>query len=441
MANCEPPVVKSKQSPATCSVDPRHQEEPSQQAAQEPETAGTPEQPTYAWMVVQKTLGVYIAKPYSLAGCSRSVGRLRIVALFVLVAVGIAGTAFFRQPEPFHLARIWATGGFLGSIALLLWGVGLFLFGFVRSLMVWPAGILLVALWTGGRFALEWAWARSPLLFAALALFLFAVLIGALRYLIKILLVSFSATFWQYERDGILRAADLPLGELPTVKGYTTFLSSEMQIPFAVQEEEPASEIGGLLRDCICFCARRRLIFCGYVLDTRGKRLTLFFYADDAERARRAVMRFVSKQGLTAEVTLHKDPDWQRFRADVYPNEMEYQQIHNRYLYDNMEAGGFDFSQTVPQIFTFYFSESKDARAFAKQSVSLGYDDARYFDREQQMHELGDDPAFSHAVCAQLTGRVGLARMNCNTDRAMELAQQFHGQFYEWEIGRLSPEA
>lgn len=405
-------------------------------AAQPPETQP---RPTYTQMVIHKTLGVYFARPYSLAACSERMRRLRSLALILLAALGVAGLVMCGGAGLLPVSGLWAMRGVWGGVVLVLWGVGIFLFGFLRALLVWPAAAVCAALYTGARFALLWAWGRSPVLFVALAAFLLAVLAGAVFRLAKWFVMMSSVTFWQYERDGILRAADLPLGEMPPVAGYAAFLRGEVHVPFDA-EHEPAEDVDILLEDCVFFCRRKRLVFCGYALDARQERLTLYLYAREVRRSRRAFKRFLKHSGLPALVICSTDADWRHFREEVYPDDTEYQQIHNRFLYDNMEADGFDFSQAVPQVYTFYFSRREDACAFAEQAVPLGYEGSRYYDREKEANEEGDGPAFAHAVCVQMTGRVGLARMDCNTGRAVELAGQFHGRFYEWEVGVLEPE-
>ncbi|ADU25942.1 ribonuclease E inhibitor RraB [Ethanoligenens harbinense] len=428
MADHQPFIVQTGQSHAVRDGCSARMDEAGAQAAE------TQPRPTYTQMVIHKTLGVYFARPYSLAACSELVRRLRSLAFILLAAAGIAGLVLGAGAPAFSV--VWVACG----IALVLWGIGVFLFGFARSLLMWPAAVGCAALYTGVRFALSWAWGLSPVLFAALAAFLLAVLAGVIFRLAKRFVIASSVTFWQYERDGILCAADLPLGEMPPVAGYTVFLRGEVPVSFDA-EQEPAEEVDILLEDCVFFCRRKRLVFCGYALDARQKRLTLYLYARGVRQSRRAFKRFLKRRGLEASVTCSTDADWQRFHEEVYPDDTEYQQIHNRFLYDNMEADGFDFSQAVPQVYTFYFARREDARAFAEQAVPLGYEGSRYYDREREASVDGDGPAFAHAVCVQLTGRVGLARMDCNTGRAVELARQFHGRFYEWEVGVLEPDA
>lgn len=432
MAN-RPSMVKPKQSDDANQTNLK--DDLFAQTQNERENGRQREHPTYAQMAVHKTLSVYFAKPYSLASCSEGTGRLRFWLLLLLAAAGVAGLALFSHAgaEPVS----WAARGALCSLVCLLWGAGIFLFGFARASLIWPVGTALALLWAGGRWALAWAWGRSPVLFAALGVFLFALACGVIRQLIKRLVLSFTATFWQYERNGILRAADLPLEELPPIEGYRFFLRGEVHVPLHA-EDEPATAVSGILRDFLIECVYRRLIFCGYALDAHHQQLTFYFYADDAKRAKRAFTRFMRRQGRMAVISYQTDPGWQQFRTEVYPNETEYQRIHNRYLQENMEADGFDFSQEVPQVYIFYFSSEEDARAFAEQSNSLGYEKIQYFDCKQDAGGTGS-PVFSHVAYAQLTGRVGLARMDCNTDRAVEQAKQFHGRFYEWEVGEVAP--
>lgn len=406
-----------------------------QLAEDEPQTESV-KHPTYGQMCVQKTLGVYFAKPYSLAACSAGMMKLRLGLLFLLVTAGIVGLVSFGHAGALSVSPVWGMCGFLCSVGCLLWGMGTFLFGFARASLIWPIGTALYLLWTGAHLALLWAWGRSPALFAALGAFLLALAVGAVGQMVKRLVLSFAATFWQYERGGVLHGADLPLGELPPVKGYPFFLCGAVHAPVA-DEEEPATAINGILHDYLYDCVRRRLILCGYALDAHDQQLTFYLYADDVKRAKRAFTRFMRKRGHPAVVHYQSDAEWRQFHAEVYPNETEYQQIHNRFLYDNMEKDGFDFLQAVPQVYTFYFSREEDARIFAEQGGSLGYEYARYVDRTQGVRAMGDDPAYAYVVYTQLTGRVGLARMDCNTDRAVELAEQFHGRFHEWEIGRL----
>lgn len=389
--------------------------------------------PTYTEMAVQKALGVYFARPYSLAVCPDGPRLLRSVLLAVLAAAGVAGL-FFKQGA-FHLPYGGNVSAPVFSTVVLIWGVGIFLFGFVRALWVWPVSAALFALWESLHNLLAGAWGRSPALFAALLVFLFALLAGAIRWLSKRFVVSVGATFWQFERDGVLCAADLPLGELPPVEGWAYFLHCD--VPMAVENN---SDITALLKESVFFFALHRIIFCGYRLDAPGRRLTLYLYADNVERAKRVLSRLLRRQRLPgASVESEKDPGWERFRADVYPDEKEYQQIHNRSLYEEMEAEGFDFSQTVSQVFAFCFEESEDARAFAGEAVSLGYDKARCVDR-QEPGGMEEAPAFAHEVFAQLSGHAGLARMDWNTGRAVDQAHRFHGHFCEWEIGQLDPE-
>lgn len=386
--------------------------------------------PSYCQMMFRKILGMYVAKPYSLASCSPVLGKLRFLIFLFLEAAGIAGMLFFGLDSSFPAA--FTMRAMTCSFAVLLWGVGIFLFGFLRATVIWPVGIALSTLLSFIRVALQWAYERSPVLLVALGLFLLAVLIGTARFLLKRLVLSFTETFWQYEREGVKRGADLPLGDLPPVRGYTSLLCGQVAVPAG-----SGRAIRVMLRDYLVNCLWNRLIFCGYEWNSFRGELRLYTYAENAARAKRAFCRFMRRQGTAAVMTCRDDADWEHFRSDIYPNEVEYQQIHNQYLYDRMESAGFDFLQDVPQVYTFYFSEKEDARAFAEQGNVFGYEETRYVERVREVREMGDNLLFSYEVYAQLTGRVGLARMDCNTGRAIEQARRFNGRFYDWEVGYL----
>lgn len=435
MTNHEPSVINTKHTDDKQQRDVVREGDAFTVPTEDESKAKSVQRPTYGQMCIQKTLGVYFSKPYSLAVCSAGMGRLRVGLLLLLVSAGIAGLVLLSAGL-LPVSPSWDVYGRLCSVGCLLWGVSVFLLGFARASLIWPIGAALYLLVTGVRFALLWAWGRSPVLFAALSAFLLALVVGAIRQLAKRLVLSFAATLWQYERDGSLYGVDLPLGELPPVAGYSFFLCGAVHIPLK-NGKEPAPAVNGIVHDYLYDCVCHRLILCGYALDTSDEQLTFYLYADDVKRAKRAFTRFMRKQGCPAVISYQPDTEWQQFRAEVYPNEMEYQQIHNRFLHENMEKGGFDFLQEVPQVYTFHFPNKEDACSFAKQGRLLGYERIRYVDQLQNMPVMGGGLADIYAVYAQMTGRVGLERMDCNTDRAVELAKQFHGRFYEWEVGRL----
>ncbi len=388
-----------------------------------------PEKVTWGQMLVSKALGVYFSRPYSLTLCTETARVLRGVFFTVLAAAGVS--SLFAGAG----RVVWLP--FAGTISMIFFGavllagsVALLLFGLARSLFVLPVAALVLFLWKAVTGLLSAAWGRSFALFLELTALAAFLLFWLLRSLFKRLIIGMSATFWQFERGGLVRAVDLPLGELPAVKGRPIFLRCRFSLG------DPG-RLNVFLRECVFTMILHRIVFCGYALDPEEGGLTLYLYADREGRAARVLSKLLARRHLPeARVEAVPDPSWHRFREEVYPDEQEYQRIHNRVLYEDMEADRFDFAKEVPQIFAFSFEKEEDARAFAEKAAGLGYEDARYVERETG--KQGSLPAY--AVFAQLTGRAGLARLNFNTDRAVEQAASFHGHFYEWTLGRLDGE-
>lgn len=409
-------------------------------AAPEEELGGRAPLPrtTYAQMVVQKAAGIYFSKPYSISACSDGVRRLRIFTFLALAALGVPALLLVAGGRLLSMVSGWWAGtAVLASVAVITCGAGVFLFGFLRGLLVWPAFAAGYAAARGLGRLFDWAWALSPALFAALAAFLLCVAAGLLWRLFKTLVVHFGATFWQFERADALCAADLPLEELAPIAGFERFVRFEAELPGGLPAQ-PEGAVASFLADFLFFARLHRLVFCGYRLDGHAGRLTLYLYAEGEDKARRALDVFLRRrEQLQTQFESEDDPDWKHFYGEIYPGEEEYQRIHNRYVYEMMEDDGFDFTQAVPQVYYFYFERKEDARTFERQARRLGFDRARYVESEPGPPRFGGASLPAYAVYAQLTSRLGLARMDVNTGRAVALAHEYHGRFDDWEIGEL----
>lgn len=408
-------------------------------AAARQRTAETPAQrSTYAQMMVQKVAGIYLSKPYAVAACSEGMRRLRVLAMLGLGALGLALLLLLACGRLLRLVSACLEGTvLLAAVAAVVWGACIFLFGFARAALVWPCAAAGYLAARGVMLLLAWAGAVSPVFCAVLAAGMVFAAAGLLLRLFRLLVVHFSTTFWQFERGGALCAADLPLEDVAPLEGFDCFTTLEARLPERLSSED-SGRVFGFLQDFLVFSRLRRLVFCGWRLDAPARRVTLYYYAESEARAHRLLRAFLRRrERMETTVVCARDVEWSRFFTEVYPAEEEYQHIHNRFFYDMMERDGFDFGQAMPQLYYFYFEQEKDARAFARDAREEGFERVRYLGGETMPRRFGTVEKGAVALCAQMTGRLGLARMDLNTAHAVALARRYNGHFGDWELGEL----
>jgi uncharacterized protein (TIGR01619 family) len=175
---------------------------------------------------------------------------------------------------------------------------------------------------------------------------------------------------------------------------------------------------------------------------TSAGRRDFYAYADSglvAESLMSSVMAAFSEYEF--ETGFQPDPEWQLYRAFLYPAKPSLQLIKNRRVLDVLQQQGDDLTQPRPVRHFVYFNNSEQAAAFAQAAGEAQFDvvsdDPGRAEGEKQNPE-----AERFGVIAERVDSVDFASISNVVLELLELANSHQGDYDGWETQvQVSPDA
>ena len=179
------------------------------------------------------------------------------------------------------------------------------------------------------------------------------------------------------------------------------------------------------LEDAIDDAVRGR---CGAVYVGRitgSGRREFYFYGPNEDEYESAVNAVMSRYpSYEYEWGTHRDPEWKQYLELLYPTSVDFLQIKNRHVIDELMKHGDTLEKTRNVSHWAYF-RAPDARSvFADRAEGLGYKV-----REYEVEE-GDQP---YAVVLNREDHVDWNSINNITLELFRLAEEFSGWYDGWE--------
>jgi|GEM_PF-6298236 len=394
---------------------------------------------TYEQVMAHKKLILRAHKPYAFENLIPRQLKWRLIVSGGLSALGFLALAVVSDMED-SAPTIWTSPLFWTvaiSLFSILWALVLFIYGFLRSLLV--PGLFI----TGGMVYLFYAYLiqireSSPFTFTIILL----LLAGTVSYTIFLLIRYFrrhsGSFFAHYEKNNALCGIDLSLHDMLPIADYTRLYAVSLS-------QRPESDVRSRLRQAVAtdrlnkqlnrFCRQKRMIYAGFYYGRSAGKMEFFIYGSEKKDCRRQLQALLHNAGAqSVDLQVSDEADWNTYRYELYPDENTLFRIINIQVYERLEERHFDFSQPLPLTYVLRFGEKEDALTCLPAAETVGYEEAVYQDSEQEDPALQSAHMNEHFVVLRLTSLMGLERLHLNSQKAIELAAQFHGQLLNWHV-------
>ncbi len=401
------------------------------------EDAAAPSPPgvSYEDYIQQRARADYTDQPHALQNARPLLRTLRLVAGSLLGSVGLLGLLIGSNLE--DSAATWADSPVFwlvaGSFVLIVSGVVIVLWGFLRALLVPTAGAVLVAsAWVLHRTLQQST--VTPIEIAAPILAIAALVLAIVLQLGKTIHRRRRAFFTLFDRDGATLGTDLLLADVFPIQGYPWWVDVSIHL----EESDNPAFLDTLNARVRSFCARRRFVLAGMALEPSGRAFRLFFYVRE-EQQLEAIRRFLDRHLHNAvQASIQRDETWGRYADTLRPNRVERIRIRNRAIVEMLETRGFDFASAVPVVFGLRVAGAERAVALADHAVRDGQDRALHLGSDGNPWKEGDPTDGTHYVLVQRSTRLALEALNAACLDLDRLAGEYGGEMESLTPGEIS---
>lgn len=379
-----------------------------------------------------KALARSFQDPRSIHELSRPARILRMAAgiLTALTGIGciVAGGILTDSPNPeLILLSPWLVGAGFG---LLITAFVLLDQGFRQGGLVFFGFFLFIGLCYGAYLILNSALRTSFPLFLLLSL-LFAVFLTAAFLLARRYFSRRSATFIDFEQDGILHWVDLYLKDTSPILNYDCLCRMTGK---AISDETALDEFH---QELLLFAQPRQIILAGSLQNKAEDHLVTYLYCS-RDRQVRALDRWAAKKSRDAiSIEIVRDESWQFFQ-ELLPSEKTMIRLNNEWIVADLADQDLDLRQPQPMIFTAAFRRMDQAQAFLEMIRTHPDAQAVYEDYSQVVLDEELDEIYSHLVHVMKRFRISQAWLDIETLKFLEMTQSFGGSFENIALGELS---
>lgn len=397
--------------------------------------APSPPGVSYEDYIQQRARADYTDQPHALQNARPLLRTLRLVAGSLLGSVGLLGLLIGSNLE--DSAATWADSPVFwlvaGSFVLIVSGVVIVLWGFLRALLVPTAGAVLVAsAWVLHRTLQQST--VTPIEIAAPILAIAALVLAIVLQLGKTIHRRRRAFFTLFDRDGATLGTDLLLADVFPIQGYPWWVDVSIRL----EESDNPAFLDTLNARVRSFCARRRFVLAGMALEPSGRAFRLFFYVRE-EQQLEAIRRFLDRHLHNAvQASIQRDETWGRYADTLCPNRVERIRIRNRAIVEMLETRGFDFASAVPVVFGLRVAGAERAMALADHAVRDGQDRALHLGSDGNPWKEGDPTDGTHYVLVQRSTRLALEALNAACLDLDRLAGEYGGEMESLTPGEIS---
>ena len=322
------------------------------------------------------------------------------------------------------------------ALAFIVGGISLAVFGILQKFHgILNSGIISILIFMlypvidisfsalSGRFTNEdfmFLEGYAPLVVAVILLYILSIFLKS-RMLRKPL-------FTFFDGDGKAIAIDMTLFHLCPVAGYKFLITVSVPNLYTAITKQALNQFYKINAGLY---SKKIILASGVFSKTSGAESKYYAYTDDLNNIE-YISDYLSANGISCSVAYVEDPDWNKYKSELMPDEYVLNEIYNGNLYMNLSRGKYDMAKISRLGYFVSFDNTSDAEACVKNAENGGFKLYNHGKSPIKEEKIGSKSIY--IVILELESRLGLERLNMNSGNIIDFAKKFNGHLHHWAL-------